>query len=122
MIRIGRSNVFRRTLTAFGATVFVGVAATVVPTAASAQWAPNLVDVPTAIVIPSLGATDTIVGGPYYYGTDAALDEDDPVYVVPRVAVSADADWASYCSTRYRSFDPADGTFLGYDGLRHPCR
>jgi hypothetical protein len=25
------------------------------------------------------------------------------------------------CSQRYRSFDPASGSFLGYDGLRHPC-
>jgi len=28
---------------------------------------------------------------------------------------------ASYCAQRYRSFDPASGTYLGYDGLRHPC-
>ena len=24
--------------------------------------------------------------------------------------------------TRYRSFDPASGTFLGYDGRRHVCQ
>jgi hypothetical protein len=28
---------------------------------------------------------------------------------------------ASYCAQRYRSYDPASGTYLGYDGLRHPC-
>jgi len=22
---------------------------------------------------------------------------------------------------RYKSYDPASGTYLGYDGLRHPC-
>jgi hypothetical protein len=27
----------------------------------------------------------------------------------------------AYCSQRYRSYDPASGTFLGYDGVRHPC-
>jgi hypothetical protein len=27
----------------------------------------------------------------------------------------------TYCAQRYRSYDPASGTFLGYDGLRHPC-
>jgi hypothetical protein len=27
----------------------------------------------------------------------------------------------SFCAQRYRSFDPASGTFLGYDGRRHPC-
>jgi hypothetical protein len=28
---------------------------------------------------------------------------------------------ASYCAQRYRSYDPASGTYLGFDGLRHPC-
>lgn len=27
----------------------------------------------------------------------------------------------AYCQARYRSYDPASGTFLGYDGQRHPC-
>jgi hypothetical protein len=27
----------------------------------------------------------------------------------------------SYCAERYRSYDPASGTFMGYDGRRHPC-
>ena len=27
----------------------------------------------------------------------------------------------SSCAQRYRSYDPASGTFLGYDGHRHPC-
>ncbi|MGA7805071.1 BA14K family protein [Bradyrhizobium sp.] len=26
-----------------------------------------------------------------------------------------------YCAERYRSYDPASGTFMGYDGRRHPC-
>jgi hypothetical protein len=28
----------------------------------------------------------------------------------------------SYCTARYRSFDPASGTFLANDGNRHFCR
>jgi hypothetical protein len=28
---------------------------------------------------------------------------------------------ASYCAQRYRSYDPASGTFMGRDGRRHPC-
>jgi hypothetical protein len=28
---------------------------------------------------------------------------------------------AAYCAQRYRSYDPASGTYLGFDGLRHPC-
>ena len=38
------------------------------------------------------------------------------------VVVSGDDEWLRACSQRYRSFDPASGTYLGYDGQRHPCR
>jgi hypothetical protein len=27
----------------------------------------------------------------------------------------------AYCQQRFRSYDPASGTYLGFDGLRHPC-
>jgi hypothetical protein len=27
----------------------------------------------------------------------------------------------AYCAQRFRSYDPASGTYLGYDGFRHPC-
>ncbi len=26
-----------------------------------------------------------------------------------------------YCMQRFRSYDPSSGTYLGYDGQRHPC-
>lgn len=32
-----------------------------------------------------------------------------------------DPNWVSYCASRYRSFDPVSGTFLGRDGYRYPC-
>jgi len=53
---------------------------------------------------------------PYYYGDSYYYDE-------PSVAVVPDSggDSAAYCAQRYRSYDPASGTYLGYDGLRHPC-
>ncbi len=28
---------------------------------------------------------------------------------------------ASYCAQRYRSYDPATGTFISNSGRRHPC-
>lgn len=28
---------------------------------------------------------------------------------------------AAACAARFRSYDPASGTFMGFDGLRHPC-
>ena len=37
--------------------------------------------------------------------------------IVERSGGGADA----YCSQRYRSYDPSSGTYLGYDGERHPC-
>lgn len=36
-------------------------------------------------------------------------------------SVSANAD-ASSCAQRHRSYDPASGTFLGRDGVRHSCQ
>jgi len=27
----------------------------------------------------------------------------------------------AYCAQRFRSYDPASGTYMGYDGRRHPC-
>ena len=30
-------------------------------------------------------------------------------------------DAVAYCMQTYRSYDPRSGTYLGYDGYRHPC-
>ena len=27
----------------------------------------------------------------------------------------------AYCMQRFRSYDPGSGTYLGFDGFRHPC-
>ena len=58
---------------------------------------------------------------PAYYDNsyyDSGYDDDDggAVAVVPGGGVDP-----SYCAQRYRSYDPASGTYLGLDGLRHPC-
>lgn len=37
------------------------------------------------------------------------------------VSVTSGGDYPAYCAQRFRSYDPASGTFLGYDGMRHPC-
>lgn len=34
---------------------------------------------------------------------------------------AANADAVAYCSQRYRSYDPASGTYLNNDGNRYPC-
>ena len=62
--------------------------------------------------------------GPDYYGDSYAFDSgpvvafDQPAPVVVPGPAVADT---SYCAQRYRSYDPASGTYLGFDGLRHPC-
>ena len=38
----------------------------------------------------------------------------------PYAAMENNTDDAS-CAARYRSYDPASGTFLGHDGRRHGC-
>jgi hypothetical protein len=38
------------------------------------------------------------------------------------VAPAGDPDWLAYCSQRYRSFDPASGTYLSHDGNRYMCQ
>lgn len=48
---------------------------------------------------------------PVIYGTT-------PAYYAPEPWTS---DWYSYCSSRYRSFDPQTGYFLGYDGNYRFC-
>lgn len=50
----------------------------------------------------------------------AAPPPPPPAYYGP--AYAPDDDWLAYCSSKYRSFDPRTGTYLGYDGLRHPCQ
>jgi hypothetical protein len=30
-------------------------------------------------------------------------------------------DAVAYCMQRFRSYDPASGTYVGYDGIRRPC-
>jgi hypothetical protein len=63
-------------------------------------------------------------GGGYYDGDYAYNDGyyDGGYYDggSPDYVVSSSSD-SSYCAQRYRSYDPASGTYLGYDGLRHPC-
>lgn len=63
---------------------------------------------------------------PYYYGDDYAYNDTydngyDAGYPVDSGVVVSSGGDASYCAQRYRSYDPASGTYLGFDGLRHPC-
>jgi hypothetical protein len=61
-------------------------------------------------------------GGPGYYDAPAYYDDqyaDDGAVAAVPAPVGDDS--AGYCAQRYRSYDPASGTYLGFDGQRHPC-
>lgn len=64
---------------------------------------------------PALGgfAAGAIIGGAL-----AAQAAPAPYYAAPAPAYDDDV---AYCMQRFKSYDPASGTYLGYDGLRHPC-
>jgi hypothetical protein len=63
-------------------------------------------------------------GGPYASIDPQAARTDVKMPVVfgsnPYVATNDEA--GASCAQRYRSYDPASGTFLGRDGRRHECR
>jgi hypothetical protein len=45
-----------------------------------------------------------------------------PVYApAPAYGPPPVQDAVAWCMQRYRSYDPASGTFVGYDGIRRPC-
>jgi hypothetical protein len=45
-----------------------------------------------------------------------------PVQGVDNALARADGALSRSCSERYRSFDPATGTYLGRNGVRYLCR
>lgn len=44
-----------------------------------------------------------------------------PGYGPGYVAVAPGGSDVAYCMQRFRSYDPGSGTYLGFDGFRHPC-
>jgi hypothetical protein len=62
--------------------------------------------------------------GDRYYGDGAAALGGLAAGAIIGGAIAnsqARADANAYCSQRFKSYDPASGTYLGYDGVRHPC-
>jgi hypothetical protein len=59
---------------------------------------------------------------PGYYGGYGDY-YDDGYYDQGAVAAAPPPgdDSVAYCMQRYKSYDPSSGTYLGYDGQRHPC-
>jgi hypothetical protein len=57
----------------------------------------------------------------YDYGPGYDSGYGQEVYDAPAVAPAVGGDDEAYCESRYKSYDPSTGTYLGYDGERHPC-
>jgi hypothetical protein len=64
-----------------------------------------------------IGSAYGYYGSPSYYDYPYGYYDDSVVAAAPVV----DDDAVAYCMQRYKSYDPASGTYLGYDGQRHPC-
>jgi len=70
----------------------------------------------TGALVGSALASPYYYGGRYAYGPGPYVVDEGPYAAAPRYS-SDDA----YCSRRFKSYDPSSGTYLGYDGERHPC-
>jgi hypothetical protein len=68
-------------------------------------------------------ASQGYYGGPAYapgYYDDQYYDDGGPAVAVVPAPAGGD-DGTAYCMQTYRSYDPQSGTYLGFDGQRHPC-
>lgn len=63
-------------------------------------------------------ATGLILGGALAASNPGYGYYDDGYYAQAPYAGGGNEE---YCMQRYRSYDPASGTYLGFDGRRHPC-
>lgn len=106
--------------------VAIAGTAMLAPTEASARWrrggwgwgAGAAGFAAGAIIGGALASPYYYGGGPYgYYGPGYA-----PGYAYPPAVVyEGGGGNVAYCMQRFKSYDPGSGTYLGYDGLRHPC-
>ena len=58
---------------------------------------------------PAWGLSALAASWPYYYYGGDYFD------------APFDDSAVAYCMRRFKSYDPISGTYLGYDGYRHPC-
>lgn len=62
-----------------------------------------------------------IAGGILGLATGAIIAGSAANAAAPPAGVG-DPNWVAYCARKYKSFDPATGTFLSYDGQRYLCQ
>lgn len=74
-------------------------------------------DVAANVVGGAVNTAGAIASAPFR-GSDNNSSDNDDSFAMDDSGNAA----SSSCAQRYRSFDPASGTFLGYDGKRHACQ
>jgi BA14K-like protein len=67
--------------------------------------------------VPPPGPVAEAPGGPIYN----FVPPPGPMAEAPGAPQAQSQDAAAYCAERFRTYDPASGTYMGYDGMRHPC-
>lgn len=100
-------------IAAAAAIIIVGSTA-MLPSVAHAQWHHHgghgwggfAAGAAAGAILGGILAAPYYAQGPYYYPATPGYYGGDAV---------------RYCMQRFRSYDPGSGTYLGYDGYRHPC-
>jgi hypothetical protein len=68
---------------------------------------------------PSRGPYDQSNGA---YGQSGPYDQSSGMYnEAPGMGAPGNQSAVASCEMRFRSYDPATGTYVGFDGTRHPC-
>ena len=68
------------------------------------------------------GARERVAGREGVRGETYGFGEPRYYNYEPGVEVaSAGGGAIAWCETRFHSFDPTTGTYMGFDGIRHPC-
>jgi hypothetical protein len=92
-------------------------------------WGPGFV---VGAIIGGALAAPYYYGRPYYYGPGPyyAAPYPAPYYGAPAYPVAPGPGYAAaapaggdaaYCAQRFKSYNPRTGTYMGTDGVRHPC-
>jgi hypothetical protein len=68
----------------------------------------------------ALAAATSPLWAPGYYDYDPGYAY-GPGYAVAPAPVLGGGGGVAYCESRFRSYNPTTGMYLGYDGQYHPC-